>query len=90
LRHANRIRRSRLDQNAIAREKDLLLRSLGERPISQRGGAQLLDGFHHLRWLLEKGAAQRHRPIQVGGHPLDYFGIIGQPLDADIPRLVIK
>ena len=89
-RHVDYVVGGRHNENAIAIQNDFLLRGVHQCAIGPCERAQLLDGFHYLRRLLQKRAAQGSGPVKVVVHPLNYLGIIGERLDTVIPLLAVN
>jgi hypothetical protein len=53
-----------------------------------RFGAKLLDGAHHLFWLVNERLAELHRPRQLRIHFCNHVRILGQFLHVIVPGLI--
>lgn len=66
---------------------DVLLRCVHEIPCGASLCAQGLDGIHDVGRLDGEGFAERGGPLEVFVHPFENVGILGEGLDAVVPRL---
>ena len=79
----------RNDADVVVLDEHLLLRRGDEIAHVASHVAQALDRHHHVGGLVDVGLTQGSGPVDLVGHHGDHRGIVGDGLDADIPRLIV-